>query len=148
MNLSALEIANPQCQLSHRWDYVDRLMLHTLTSLALITVVLICAVIHIMRLSKERMLVSYARSEQEYKEFKKHLHGVVATNVTLFFIILYIVLPAAATTIAGTIGCTDVDPDHKVSSHGVYYMTKDLSISCTSPRFHFRLIYAGVMALI
>jgi hypothetical protein len=46
------------------------------------------------------------------------MRGVVATYVNAFFS-SYIVPFSVSTTIAGTVGCSDIDPNRTVSRNGV-----------------------------
>lgn len=59
----------------------------------------------------------------------------------VFLIFIYLILPFVSVIIFQTFSCKDVDPDD-VEESSNRYMTEDYSVSCTSQKYRFGLIWA------
>lgn len=66
----------------------------------------------------------------------------------LFFYLTYLVLPSVTTKIFEIFPCTDVDPDNESSGEDNYYLTADMSISCTSDYYYRGVAFACVMIIV
>jgi hypothetical protein len=135
INLSALDVGSPQCQLTRRWNYLDTLLLQTITPLVIVGALL---VVLFMRFAAMRRHLATActTGTVEYRQYKEKIRSNVGKFITLMLIITYLVLPPVAVTIAGSFMCLDVDPSRKIAPyHGQYYMFNDLATSCDSDRY-------------
>jgi hypothetical protein len=135
VSFSGLNFGSPQCYASRRLDYIDNMMMQTLTPIAVIAILLLCFALHVMKL---------VRSHTSHDA----IEGIVGRYATFFFLITYLVLPTVTVTIAGSVYCIDVDPDRQVSSKPLTYLNKDLSISCDSSRYQFGIIWAAIMVVV
>ena len=72
---------------------------------------------------------------------------IIARYLTLFFLLTYLVLPGTTTTIFGAFTCQSIDPDN-VMPGTPRYLRNDLSISCSSPRYHMGVYWAIAMIFV
>ena len=121
VNLSSISAGSPQCYTS--FDYVDKLLMTTLTPICIEIVVCICFLAHIAYKS---------RAGWHPGDFG----AIVSTYVSFFLVVSYLVLPSVSTTIFGSFNCVSVDPEHLVPGLPKY-LRLDYSISCDSPRWVF-----------
>jgi hypothetical protein len=135
VSFSGLNFGSPQCYASRRLDYIDNMVMQTLTPIVVILILLLCFGIHVTKL---------VRGGASHAD----IQTIVGRYATFFFLITYLVLPTVTVTIAGSVHCIDVDPDRQVSSKPLYYLNKDLSISCDSNRYQFGIIWAAVMVIV
>ena len=77
----------------------------------------------------------------------EHKSEIITRYLTVFFLLTYLVLPSVSTTIFGAFNCRTVDPDNVLPMTPLY-LQNDLSISCTSSRYHFGVRWAIVMIFI
>jgi hypothetical protein len=135
VSFSGLNFGSPQCYASRRLDYIDNMVMQTLTPIVVILLLVLCFGIHVTKL---------VRGGATHAD----IQTIVGRYATFFFLITYLVLPTVTVTIAGSVYCIDVDPDRQVSSKPLYYLNKDLSISCDSNRYQFGIIWAAVMVIV
>ena len=124
---------SPQCYTS-RYDYVDRLMLATISP------IVICAILPlIFRIH----YISTKRRDDEWFSL------IVSQYVAMFLVITYTVLPSVCTTIFAMFSpCVNIDPEGLASTTYSLYLPKDMSIACNSPRYYYGIYWASVMIII
>ena len=130
VNFSALTLGSPQCYA--RYDYVDQLIVQTLAPICVMLLLLFSFIIHMISMRKED------------KEIRSQ---IVTRYLTLFFFLTYLVLPSTSTTIFGAFTCRSIDPDNTVPGTP-QYLRNDLSISCSSNRYHLGVYWAIVMIFV
>jgi hypothetical protein len=130
VNFSALTLGSPQCY--SRYDYVDQLILQTLAPICVVVLLLISLMLHLIANRNEG---TDSRSQ------------IITRYLTLFFILTYLVLPSTSTTIFGAFTCRSIDPDN-VAPDTPLYLRNDLSISCSSSRYHLGVYWAIVMIFV
>jgi hypothetical protein len=89
-------------------------------------------------------------AEDAHANFKqdRERSEVVSRYLSLFFLIIYLVLPSVTTSIAGVIPTRNLDPENIFPGSDRRYMVHDLAISATSPRYKFGYAWASVMAVV
>ena len=130
MNFSALTLGSPQCYA--RYDYVDQLVLQTLAPICVVALLLFSFAVHMTTIRNEG---AQLRSQ------------IITRYLTLFFFLTYLVLPSTTTTIFGAFTCLSIDPDNLVPGTP-QYLRNDLSISCSSSRYHFGVHWAIAMIFV
>ena len=75
-----MHAGSPQCYA--RFDYVDRLLMTTLTPIAIEAVLGICFVLHIVW-----------QRRKGWREDGSDFHAIVSTYVAFFLVVTYLVLP-------------------------------------------------------
>ena len=128
MNFSALSIGSPQCY--YKYDYVDKLIFETSTPIIVVAFMGIAFGFH-MRASRN--------------DDSKLQSPLITRYLTLFFLLTYLVLPSATTTIFGAFTCRSIDPGN-VLPGTPHFLRNDLSISCSSSRYRlgFRIAVAMI----
>jgi hypothetical protein len=130
VNFSALTLGSPQCYA--RYDYVDQLIVQTLAPIVVVVFLLISFAVHMMAIRNKG---AQLRSQ------------IITRYLTLFFFLTYLVLPSTTTTIFGAFTCRSIDPDN-VAPGTPQYLRNDLSISCSSDRYHFGVHWAIAMIFV
>jgi hypothetical protein len=72
---------------------------------------------------------------------------IITRYLILLFFLTYLVLPSTSTTIFGAITCRSIDPENLVPGTPKY-LRNDLSISCSSSRYHFGVHWAIAMIFV
>ena len=68
--------------------------------------------------------------------------------VSYMFYLTYLVLPSVTSTIFQMFICTNVDPEKEDQSDSDFYLTADMSISCSSDYYYHGVTYAAIMILV
>ena len=126
VNLSALTLGSPQCYTT--FDYVDRIMLTTISPLIIITVLFLVFFLHVLIR-------------------RKHWRSVIGRYISVFLFITYLVLPSVSTVIFGAFACDNIDPDNVMPGIPTY-LRNDYSISCNSARYRMGLRWAIAMIFV
>ena len=130
MNFSALTLGSPQCY--SRYDYVDQLILQTLAPMCIVALLLICFIVHLVAIRNKDALL---RSQ------------IITRYLTLFFFVTYLVLPSVTITIFGAFTCRSIDSDNVMPGTPLF-LRNDMSISCSSPRYHLGVYWAIAMIFV
>ena len=124
---------SPQCYTS-RYDYVDRLMLATISP------IVICAILPLI------FRIHYISTKCRDDEW---FSLIVSQYVAMFLVITYTVLPSVCTTIFAMFSpCVNIDPEGFSSTTYSLYLPKDMSIACNSSRYFYGISWASVMIII
>jgi hypothetical protein len=115
-----------------RYDYVDQLILQTMAPIVVVFLLLFSFIIHIISI------------RDQGKEMRSQ---IITRYLTLFFFLTYLVLPSTSTTIFGAFTCRSIDPDNTLPDTPLY-LRNDLSISCSSPRYHLGVYWSIVMIFV
>jgi hypothetical protein len=107
-----------------------------------ILVLLLCAIMA-MRLMYNRRRRSSTSSEDIDLEIAK----IRSQSFFYFLFLSYLVLPGVSTTIFRMFPCNNVDPE-SVADGPNQYLIADYSISCSSPRYAFGVVWATVMIFV
>jgi len=88
-----------------------------------------------------------AQTEEEAKRMQKKL---LATCAFIFVWLIFLILPKVTVTIFNAFPCVDIDPDGVLRSQGLptKFLSADLSISCTSPRYFLGRNWAIAMIIV
>jgi hypothetical protein len=140
VNFTSLRIGDPQCYAPRRLDYIDKLVIQTVAPIVIICIVFVVAVIHVADVVR--------RLSRHKRKLKSELSAVVGRYLSIFFLIVYLVLPGVTTTIAGIIPSVNVDPDGLFPGKNLRYMRNDPAISITSDRYKFGIGWASAMFLV
>jgi hypothetical protein len=89
-----------------------------------------------------------ARSWTQYTSKSVSREKVVDKYLTYFLYFTYLVFPSVSTTIFQTFLCTDIDPSHSYTSSGDFYLTSDMTISCSSSYYYNWRLYAILMIFV
>ena len=68
--------------------------------------------------------------------------------INYFFYITYLILPSVTTTIFQIFICTNLDPHNEDNNPDDYFLTADMSISCTSDYYYQWVVYAIFMIIL
>ncbi len=120
-------VGSPQC--FTQFDYVDRLMLVTLSPLAVACLLVLVGFTHSRIAPPDRR------------------HDIFRRYVSCFLILTYLVLPSVSTVAFGVFTCTSIDPSG-VDPGLPRYMRNDYAIACDSQRYRFGVIWAVVSILV
>jgi hypothetical protein len=150
------------------YDYVDRLIVATVSPLLFSAVLFSLyhaeSKVRAYLLTKQHIAQSRAGSIDQSKTqdtSATRRHSII-TNLKmsidqshstvffrywqLFLYLTYFILPDVTSTIFAMYVCTDVNPDSP--NHDQLYLRADLSISCSSDRFHQGIIWASIMCIV
>lgn len=135
VNFSALSLGSPQCYT--RFDYVDRMLVQTVTPLIVLSIAAVTYGVHVGIFACEPKTRS--------ADFP---HNVTRRYIVLVLFLTYLVLPGVSTTIFRMLQpCVSVDPDNLVPDLAKF-LHSDYSIACDSPRYRFGIGWAIVMILV
>ena len=132
VNFSSLQLGSPQCY--SKFDYVDTLIMQTLTPLGIICLLLMAFTVHYNSVRKGRR-----QKRQRVEILRKY--------TMLVFFITFLILPAVTTTIFGTFPCVNIDLD-KVLFNQPTLMRRSYDIECTSSRYRLGWTWAIVMIVV
>jgi hypothetical protein len=104
----------------------------TLAPICVVALLVTCFVFHIVAIRNETLDL---RSQ------------IITRYLNLFFLLTYLVLPSTATTVFGAFTCRSIDPEN-VMPGTPQYLRNDLSISCSSDRYHFGVHWAIAMIFV
>ena len=137
MNFTSLKLGDPQCYAPRRLDYVDKLLVQTIAPIFVNFMVIVAGGLHLAAVRR--------RVFDDEEERKKKISAVLGRYLSMFFLVIYLVLPGVTNTIAGVIPTINADPDGLYPDKNYYFMRNDLSISVTSSRYRFCLAWAAFM---
>ena len=87
------------------------------------------------------------RRSARHFSVKRQRELLLAQHFTVFLLLAYTVLPGVASVIFKTFPCYNADPDGSASTSQLY-MRADYSISCSSQRYQFAVVWAAVMVFV
>jgi len=127
ISFAGISAGSPQC--FTRFDYIDRLLLSTLTPIIFVALLMVTCVFHVQVTPKHK-----------FKEVIGHYTSCV-------LLLTYLVLPTVSTFIFGAFGCENVDPSGVVPGMPTY-LRHDYSIACDSARYQFGVTLGIAMILV
>ncbi len=105
-------------------------------------IVLLLYAIMAMRIIFNRLGRSSSEENVDHKIAK-----IKSQSFFYFLFLSYLVLPGVSTTIFRMFPCNNVDPE-SVADGPNQYLIADYSISCSSPRYAFGVVWATVMIFV
>jgi hypothetical protein len=124
-----------------QYSFIDKLVVATLTPMAFLLL------LFPLQYAVERYRIQ--RNKDRQRGDKRRAFDRLKDNyMSYWFYISYLVLPAVSTMIFQIFLCTNVDPNDENSGQDDYYLTADMSISCSSSYYYSGVGYAVVMILI
>jgi len=127
ISFAGISAGSPQC--FTRFDYIDRLLLSTLTPIIFVALLMVTCVFHVQVTPKHK-----------FKEVIGHYTSCV-------LLLTYLVLPTVSTFIFGAFGCENVDPSGVVPGMPTY-LRHDYSIACDSALYQFGVTLGIAMILV
>ena len=142
VNLSIVSLVPIGC--TNKFTFIDTLIMVTM---APICAVCLLVVAFVFSYSSARRAIQDDRNRKKGDKQRK-FNEIKARYLGYFFYLTYLVLPSVTTTISQMFVCTDVDPAREDPEQEDWFLTADMSISCTSDYFYGGVAYACIMILV
>ena len=121
------------CNGNSSYDAIDNLMVTTIYPLVVIILIQLAKAGHLWYIQDAEDVELRSRIKSRY--------------FNIFLIFTYLILPFVTVTIFQTFSCQNADPDG-VNTGSNVYMTVDYSVSCSSSKYEFGLIWAVLSVLL
>lgn len=136
VNLDVYSVFPVGC--NHEFNFMDELLWETLVPLIMTALLGLYVFIAYGLYRYYQKEASMLKSYEEAKE----------RALSLFFYLSYLVLPSVSVKIFQTFICESIDPNNEDPSSDDYYLTADMSISCTSSYYYDWVGYAIFMVFV
>lgn len=142
VNLSFVSLLSLQC--SSHFNFIDKLIISTLVPIGIVLLLFVAFVLHIVYIAKE----VNKNPHRKVGDARALYDAAKDQYLNYFFYLTYLILPSVTTRIFQTFLCTNIDPDNENPDDDNYYLTADMSISCSSAYYHRGVAYAIFMIFV
>jgi heme/copper-type cytochrome/quinol oxidase subunit 2 len=164
LNMSLSNSAVVSCS-TQSYDFIDYLIIDTTYPIVFVGLIFLVLRIHVAIV---RFRAEKSPDPHSHNALENRLANISSTYFTVFLVFTYLILPFVVTKIFQTfrscpppllpslllsclsltsVSCHDVDPDDSKPGPDSY-MAADYSVSCSSRKYHFGLVWACVMVAI
>jgi hypothetical protein len=126
------------------YTFIDRLILTTTVPIGLTVLIFLVYQLDVC----VEMIILHLKHRNTAARIEMRTNRLKDKYITYFFFLTYLVLPSVSTTIFQMFLCTNVDPGREDHDASDYFLSADMSISCTSGYYYRGLAYALVMMVI